>query len=185
MPVKKPAKHSCLQNVQKALVKRIQNTKKSSQAAVDGTHLPSEGLEVTMLNRDERESSPDIMELSAVELFSSVLQNAQRQAAAVEGPRKCTHPSRHNGKSERTIRRRKKLKRDLEEQGFLLLPEFFKQKAKCASAMQQGGVEAVQHLEEEEEEPEDNEQDEQEEEEDNKTTSSLWVSLGAFANNPI
>ncbi len=42
------------------------------------------------------------------------------------------HVSHHNGKSDRTIRRHKKAKRDLEEQGFFSLPEFFKRKAESA-----------------------------------------------------
>ena len=100
-----------------------------------GTRLPGEGSEASepRIGRDgdARESSPDFAGLSTVEFLSSAPWDWQRKASS-EGPRKRVHVSHHNGKSDRTIRRHKKAKRDLEEQGFFLLPEFFKQKAESA-----------------------------------------------------
>jgi len=91
---------------------------------------------------DEPDSSPDFVELSTAEPFSPAPQDAhwQRQASA-EGPRKRVHASYPNGKSDRTIRRHKKAKRDLEAQGFFSLPEFFKRRAE--SARQQEAIEVV------------------------------------------
>jgi hypothetical protein len=53
-------------------------------------HLPSESLSVNEPDLKELgcESSPELVELSAHEFFSSALQNAQRQASMAEGPRK-------------------------------------------------------------------------------------------------
>ena len=65
------------------------------------------------------------MESSQLEFYSSAHQNTQRQSSAAERSGKCVHC---HGKSERTIRRHKKAKRDLEAQGFFSLPEFFKRK---------------------------------------------------------
>ena len=79
-----------------------------------------------------RESSPEVVEVSALENFSSTLKNAQRQASAAAGPTKRPRASRNQGTSDRTIRRNKKAKRDLEALGFLSLPEFFKLKATTA-----------------------------------------------------
>ena len=77
--------------------------------------------------QDDHESSLELVELSALEFFSSKHQNAQRQTSAAEGPGKCMCALHR--RSNRTIQRHKKAKRDLEAQGFLSLPEFFKQKA--------------------------------------------------------
>jgi hypothetical protein len=104
--------------------------------------LPSEGLEMDEPEiYGERESSPDIVELSAVNFFSLALQNSQKWHSAAKGPRKRMHASHHSRKSDRTIRRHKKAKRELEAQGFFSLAEFFRQKAE--SARQQGAVGAV------------------------------------------
>jgi hypothetical protein len=54
----------------------------------------------------------------------------------------CT--SLYSRKSDRTIRRHKKIKRDLEAQGFLSLPEFFKRKAEATR--QQEGIRATQRF---------------------------------------
>ena len=67
--------------------------------------------------------------MSALEIFSSTLKNAQRQASAAEGPKKCLCASQFQGNSDRTIRQNKKAKQDLEAQGFFSLPDFFKLKA--------------------------------------------------------
>jgi hypothetical protein len=63
-------------------------------------------------------------------LQSSFFSSTPAQASAAAGPKKRVHIP--HGKSERTIRRHKKAKRDLEAQGFFSLSEFFKQKAKTA-----------------------------------------------------
>jgi hypothetical protein len=65
-------------------------------------------------------SSPELVELSPIEFFRSAF---RKQSSAPEGLGK------HDRKSDRSIRRHKKVKRDLEAQGFLSLPEFLKLKA--------------------------------------------------------
>ena len=70
--------------------------------------------------------------MSALEIFSLTLKNTQRQASAAAGPTKCPRASQNQGISDRTISRNKKAKRDLEAQGFLSLPKFFKLKATTA-----------------------------------------------------
>jgi hypothetical protein len=97
-----------------------------------------------------RESSPELVELSALEMFSSALQDAQRRTSAMEEPRKRARAPQNHGKSERTMRRHKKAKRDLEAQGFFSVQEFFKRKAK--SAGQEGSNEALQVVQSEEHE---------------------------------
>ena len=77
----------------------------------------------------DHESSLEVVEMSAVEFFSSAFQSAERQASTAKGPRKRVHIPHYHEKSKRTQDRHKKRKRDLEAQGFLSLPEFFKQKA--------------------------------------------------------
>jgi hypothetical protein len=104
---------------------------------VEETWLSSEVLEVMEAKNeaeDEHESSPELAELSALEYFSSALQNVQGKASAgaSEGPRKHVHAPQYHGKSKRTIRRHKKAKRDLEAQGFFSVAEFFKQKVKSS-----------------------------------------------------
>jgi hypothetical protein len=66
------------------------------------------------------ESSPELVELSPIEFFSSAF---RKQLSAPKGLGK------RDRKSDRSIRRHKKVKRDLEAQGFLSLPEFLKLKA--------------------------------------------------------
>ncbi|KAH9007837.1 hypothetical protein EDB84DRAFT_1447281 [Lactarius hengduanensis] len=68
----------------------------------------------------------------------------QGQAPAPEGSKKRVHASHHNQRSERTIRRHKKARRDLEAQGFFSLPEFFKRKAESARQEEPSGTEAIQ-----------------------------------------
>ena len=79
-------------------------------------------------------SSLEVVEVSPLKNFSLTLKNTQRQASAAAGPKKCSCASQNKGTSDRTIRRNKKAKRDLEAeaQGFLSLPEFFKLKATTA-----------------------------------------------------
>ncbi|KAN0139516.1 hypothetical protein V8E53_002632 [Lactarius tabidus] len=86
----------------------------------------SEADEAGIEEWDVCESSPELVELSPIEFFSSAF---RKQSSAPEGLGK------RDGKSNRSIRRHKKAKRDLEVQGFLSLPEFLKLKA--VSARQQ------------------------------------------------
>lgn len=129
----------------------------------EGTRLPSKDLNTDAADIEDQgcDSSPELVELSAYEFFGSALQNAQKRVATAEGPRKCLHASRNQGKSDRTMRRNKKARRDLEAQGFLALPEFFKWKSHGCPAARVGkhtsvknDVELVITLEEEEEEEE-------------------------------
>jgi hypothetical protein len=99
---------------------------------VDRTHLLNESLGAIELEGQGCQSSPELVEVSALEVFSLTLQNAQRKASTAEGPRKCQHTSWYQGNSDRTKQRNKKAKRDLEAQGFLSLPDFFKQTAMMA-----------------------------------------------------
>ena len=73
----------------------------------------------------ERESSPEVTELSAIQNFSLALKSAQVNASVAEGQKKWLH----QGKSERMICRHKRAKVLMEAKGSLSLPEFFKQKA--------------------------------------------------------
>jgi hypothetical protein len=109
--------------------------------------LQSESSEV---NRPESEahdceSSLELVEVSATEFFSSAPQSAQKQASKAEGTKKCLHVSDYHRKSDRTIRRYKKAKRDLETQGFLSLPEFFKRKAMVAGQQDSQVVPSQEH----------------------------------------
>ena len=100
------------------------------QAADEGTHPLTEGLSADDIEEQACNSSPDLVELSAHQYFSSTLQNAQKQTSTTtEGPIKHPHASQNQGKSDRTMRRNKKARRDLEAQGFLPLSEFFQWKA--------------------------------------------------------
>ncbi|KAH9167528.1 hypothetical protein EDB89DRAFT_1909943 [Lactarius sanguifluus] len=140
MPKKKLGKHSRHHNVKKALDRRVQKAEESKPE--NRTCLPSEDSEATEIEEVDKPECPDIVELSANEFFSLEPQNAPRQAPAPEESRKRVHASHHNGKSERTIRRHKKAKKDLEAQGFFSLQEFFKWKAE--STRQEEPTEAVQ-----------------------------------------
>jgi hypothetical protein len=128
-----------------------------------GTRLPSDS-EVDEPELEERESSPDLVELSAVDFFSSALQNAQRQLSAA--PRKCVHTSHHSGKSDRTIRRHKKAKRDLEAQGFFSLAEFFRQKDESTRQRAIGAVQSEEEHDEHNEGHKDKATEEEHESED-------------------
>ena len=72
------------------------------------------------------ESSPELVELSAIKFFSLVF---QKQSSAPEELGKCMHTSYCHRKSDQSIRRHKKAIRDLKVQGFLSLPNFLKLKA--------------------------------------------------------
>ena len=56
----------------------------------------------------------------------------RKHTSTAEGPIKCPCASRNQGKPDRTMRRNKKARRDLEVQGFLPLLEFFQWKATAA-----------------------------------------------------
>jgi hypothetical protein len=66
----------------------------------------------------------EIVEQSALDHFSDILQKAQCLAtqAERERPRKCA--KRYDGKSKRTLKRHKQHKEDLAKQGFLSVFEF-------------------------------------------------------------
>ena len=83
-----------------------------------------------MEDLDDREGSPELVELTPIEFFSSAF---RRQTLAHQASGKRVYP-RGSG---RTIRRQKKAKRDLEAsletQGFLPLRDFLEQKARIAT----------------------------------------------------
>ncbi|KAH9027416.1 hypothetical protein EDB85DRAFT_1887492 [Lactarius pseudohatsudake] len=140
MPKKKH--QSRLRNIERAQVRRAQKIEESKP--VNRTRLPSENSEATEIEVDKPESYPEIVELSAADFLSPAPRNAPRQAPAPEGSKKRVHASHHNQRSERTIRRHKKARRDLEAQGFFSLPEFFKRKAESARQEEPSGTEAIQ-----------------------------------------
>ncbi|KAH8992134.1 hypothetical protein EDB86DRAFT_2830565 [Lactarius hatsudake] len=144
MPKKKLGKQSHRHNVRKALDRRVQKVEESKpeNGTRLGTRLPSENSEATEIEEVDKPECPDIVEWSADKFFSLEPQNTPKQAPAPEESRKRVHASHHNGKSERTIRRHKKAKKDLEAQGFFSLQEFFKRKAE--SVRQEEPTEAVQ-----------------------------------------
>ena len=78
---------------------------------------------------EQGENSPEPVELTAQDLFTSTRRNAQRQASTNGASRKRAHLPQHHSMSARTIRRHKKAKKDREAQGFLPLSEFLKWKA--------------------------------------------------------
>jgi hypothetical protein len=89
----------------------------------------------------------------------------------ITGSRKPLSASTYSTKSERTIRRHKKLKTDQEAKGFLSFPDFFKWKAE--QAREQESLKAVQCHEEEEEGGEGGEGEEEEEEEANSSPGGV------------
>lgn len=92
---------------------------------MDGTYsFPTE--EVNLEAWDAHETSPELVEMTLLKFYSPEPQTVQHQPP---GTGKCMHAGDHHGKSDWTMRRHKKAKRDLEEKGFVSLQEFFKQKA--------------------------------------------------------
>jgi 5-methylcytosine-specific restriction endonuclease McrA len=80
----------------------------------------------TEMGDTSSESSVEVVEETALEHFSAILQQAQQLAMKAE---KDQHASRkrpvyYTGKSKRTEYRRKKARRDLATKGFLSLQEF-------------------------------------------------------------
>jgi len=156
---KKRAHRTRLQNLLKARLKRARNREEESRATLERAETPhvttrdsEENPQAGAgLNSDNAGASSDITELTPLEHFSSILQSAQIRAAEAEVSRKKrAQPSHYTGKSERTIRRRKKALMDLQAQGFHTLPDFFVQKAE--EAVQKAKMEAILRLREEEEE---------------------------------
>ena len=108
----------------------------------DAPCFPSDSLRTP--EPDIEESNPEVIELSAVEYFSSALQTVQRQASVAEGPKKRAHTE---GKSDRTIRRHKRAKMKLEAQGFFSLQEFFRRKSESAKRQEKAKAEAKEAAE--------------------------------------
>jgi hypothetical protein len=145
MPPFKQSKKLLLKRAEIARTKRAQNAEEAGKGVISVSFdhmtlilkpeprpeleapLPNETLEVNEQG-DGNDSSLDIIELSATEFFSPEVQNVQQQASAAERHKKRAHAPQK--KPDRTLRRYKKAKRDLEAQGFLSVPEFFKLKAK-------------------------------------------------------
>ena len=73
---------------------------------------------------EEQCNGPEITEQSALNCFNSTLQNALECATKAEhgNPRK--RPTRYDGKSKRTLKRRKKHQEDLAKQGYLSVFKF-------------------------------------------------------------
>lgn len=93
-------------------VSRSHDSLRLTTAALGDTTLPSltignfEEHTGTGVDSDNASASPGIAELTSVEHFSSILQNAQRRAAEAEEYRgKRAH---YTGKSDRAIRRQKR-----------------------------------------------------------------------------
>ena len=102
------------------------------QAVDEEMHPLTEGLSADDIEEQACDSSPELVELSVHQYLSSTLQNAQKQTPTAKGLTKHPHTSQNQGKSDRTVRRNKKARRDLEAQGFLPLLEFFQWKATAA-----------------------------------------------------
>ena len=100
-----------------------------------------EGLEAQPDVDREGGSSPEIVELSAVDYFSLARHSAQKQASVAKEPKKRVHAS--HGPSDRTIRRWKQAKRHMEAQGFLSLPDFFKHRDERAKQHERSKAELM------------------------------------------
>lgn len=73
---------------------------------------------------EEPEDGFEIVEISALDHFSTILREAQRVATKAEEEklRKCPHW--YSGNSKRTLKRRKKVREDLAKQGYLSVFDF-------------------------------------------------------------
>ena len=125
----------------------------------------------------DNESADDIIEESALDQFNMILQKAQQVSEQAEKERRktCKRPRTYNGKSERTLKRRKQFKDDLEQKGFLSVFDFIvftktkknlleSEQPQC-DAVDSNQIQTSQELEEEEEE----------EEEDTGDWTSWWI----------
>jgi hypothetical protein len=72
----------------------------------------------------EEQYDLEIVEQSTLDHFNFVLQKAQELAAEAEKKKPRKHPKRYNGKSKKTLKRRKKIKENLAKQGYLSVFEF-------------------------------------------------------------
>ena len=82
----------------------------------------------------------EIVEQSALNHFSAILQKAQSLAAEAEKKNPRKRPKRYTGKSEKTLKRRKKHREDLAKKGYLSVFEFIahvKESAKKKEHMKQ------------------------------------------------
>ena len=102
----------------------------------------------------------EIIEQSALNHFTAVLQEVQRIAAEAVKNQPQKRPKKYDGKLARTLKRRKKHKEDLAKQGFFSVFEFIAQvdnKAKKKAHLEQlvaKALEGEQELEESEQESE-------------------------------
>jgi hypothetical protein len=123
----------------------------------------------------DNESDDDIIEESALDRFNAILQKAQQVAAQAERERRktCKRPRTYNGKSERTLKRRKQSKDNLKQKGFLSVFDFItftkkkahppeSEQARC-TAVNGDEIPPNQALEEEEEEEEEEGNDDEDE----------------------
>jgi hypothetical protein len=73
---------------------------------------------------EETHDSLEIVEQSALDHFNNILLKAQELAANAEREKPRKRPKRYDGKSKRTLRRRKKLQEDLRKKGYPSLFDF-------------------------------------------------------------
>lgn len=91
-------------------------------------------------NLEKQYDGLEIVEQSALDHFNSILQKAQKLAAKAEKNKSQKRPKRYEGKSKRTLKRRKKCGEDLAKKGFLSVFEFMavvKEKAQKKAHMEQ------------------------------------------------
>jgi hypothetical protein len=155
----------------------------------------------------EGNSSPEIVEVSAVDYFGLAPQSVQRQASVAKGLKNHVHTPHRP--SDQTVRRHKRAQRLMADQGFVSLPEFFKHKAErakqresseaepmAAAASTEASMASTAAVEEEEEEEEEvvfvaaavsavmevEEEGEEEEEEEAGTTGTMSPIHAASSN---
>ncbi len=105
------------------------------------------GQEEGEIETEEPCDCPEIVEQSALDHFSSILQKAQKLAAEAERKKHPKHPKQYDGKSTRTLKRQKKCWEDLAKQGYLLVFEFMahvEEKVKKSAHMKQLVTRAVE-----------------------------------------
>jgi hypothetical protein len=123
------------------------------------------------------EHNDDIIEESELDWFNAILQKAQQVSAQKERERRqtCKQPRTYSGKSERTLKRHKQFKENLEKKGFLSVFDFIaftkkkthlpESKQPQHTAVNSDTIQTSQGLKEEEEE----------EEEDIVDWTSQWI----------
>jgi hypothetical protein len=103
---------------------------------------------------EESDDGLEIVEQSALDHFNAVLQEAQKLAAKAEREKPQMRPKRYTGKSKRTLKRCRKCREDLAEQGYFSVFEFMehvKEKAKEKKHIEQLVERAAEHEQELEE----------------------------------